>query len=76
MSSDPSPTLTGRLVNGSYALASPLQLRVPTGTPLLLQLYVVFYLLPEVGIAIPAFWAAIAGLAINYSAYEAEIYRA
>jgi polar amino acid transport system substrate-binding protein len=46
------------------------------GTPLLLQLYVVFYLLPEVGIAIPAFWAAIAGLAINYSAYEAEIYRA
>jgi polar amino acid transport system substrate-binding protein len=46
------------------------------GTPLLLQLYVVFYLLPEVGIRIPAFWAAIAGLAINYSAYEAEIYRA
>ncbi len=46
------------------------------GTPLLLQLYVVFYLLPEVGIAIPAFYAAVAGLAINYSAYEAEIYRA
>lgn len=46
------------------------------GTPLLLQLYVVFYLLPEVGLAIPAFFAAIAGLAINYSAYEAEIYRA
>ncbi len=46
------------------------------GTPLLLQLYVVFYLLPEIGIAIPAFYAAVAGLAINYSAYEAEIYRA
>ncbi len=45
------------------------------GTPLLLQLYVVFYLLPEIGIAIPAFYAAIAGLAFNYSAYEAEIYR-
>jgi polar amino acid transport system substrate-binding protein len=51
-------------------------IEVLRGTPLLLQLYVVFYLLPEVGIRIPAFWAAIAGLAINYSAYEAEIYRA
>ncbi len=46
------------------------------GTPLLLQLYVVFFLLPEIGIRIPAFFAAVAGLAINYSAYEAEIYRA
>ena len=46
------------------------------GTPLLLQLYVIFFLLPEIGIAIPAFYAAVGGLAINYSAYEAEIYRA
>jgi polar amino acid transport system substrate-binding protein len=46
------------------------------GTPLLLQLYVIFFLLPEIGLAIPAFFAAVAGLAINYSAYEAEIYRA
>jgi polar amino acid transport system substrate-binding protein len=46
------------------------------GTPLLLQLYVIFFLLPEIGLAIPAFYAAVAGLAINYSAYEAEIYRA
>jgi len=46
------------------------------GTPLLLQLYVLFFLLPEIGIRIPAFFAAVAGLAINYSAYEAEIYRA
>jgi polar amino acid transport system substrate-binding protein len=46
------------------------------GTPLMLQLYVLYFLLPEVGIKIPAFYAAIIGLAINYSAYEAEIYRA
>ena len=46
------------------------------GTPLMLQLYVIYYLLPEVGIKIDAIYAAIAGLAINYSAYEAEIYRA
>ncbi len=46
------------------------------GTPLLLQLWVIFFLLPELGWNIPAFYAAVAGLAINYSAYEAEIYRA
>lgn len=46
------------------------------GTPLVLQLYVIFFLLPEIGLSISAFGAAILGLAINYSAYEAEIYRA
>jgi polar amino acid transport system substrate-binding protein len=46
------------------------------GTPLMLQLFVLYFLLPEIGITIPAFFAAIIGLAINYSAYEAEIYRA
>lgn len=46
------------------------------GTPLVLQLYVIFFLLPEIGISIHAFWAAVIGLAMNYSAYEAEIYRA
>jgi polar amino acid transport system substrate-binding protein len=42
----------------------------------MLQLFVIFFLLPEIGIVIPPVGAAIAGLAINYSAYEAEIYRA
>jgi len=46
------------------------------GTPLMLQLYFIFFFLPEIGINVPAFWTAILGLAINYSAYESEIYRA
>lgn len=46
------------------------------GTPLMLQLYFLFFLLPGVGITIPALPTAILGLAINYSAYESEIYRA
>lgn len=41
------------------------------GTPLMLQLYVLFYLLN-----LSAWQAGIIGLALNYSAYEAEIYRA
>ena len=46
------------------------------GTPLMLQLYFIFFFLPEAGIRVPAFWTAILGLAVNYSAYESEIYRA
>lgn len=49
---------------------------VVRGTPLMLQLFVLFYLLPELNIYLPAIVAGILGLAINYSAYEAEIYRA
>ncbi len=53
-----------------------LYVEVIRGTPLVLQLYVIFFLLPEIGVSVHSFWAAIIGLAINYSAYEAEIYRA
>jgi polar amino acid transport system substrate-binding protein len=46
------------------------------GTPLLMQLYFIFFVLPDMGIALQPFWAGVLGLAINYSAYEAENYRA
>lgn len=46
------------------------------GTPLMLQLFVIFYMLPNLGLAVAPLPAAIAGLALNYAAYEAEIYRA
>ncbi len=67
----------GRLY-GPAVVRAPLTAYVEflRGTPLMLQLYFVFFFLPEIGIAIPAFWTAIVGLAINYSAYESEIYRA
>jgi len=44
------------------------------GTPLLLQLFVLYYGIAEV-IRLPAFAAALLGLALNYAAYESEIYR-
>ena len=46
------------------------------GTPVMLQLFFIFFFLPEIGIVVPAFGTAILGLAVNYSAYESEIYRA
>jgi polar amino acid transport system substrate-binding protein len=71
----------------------PLLVRVPCGvwvevirgTPLLLQLFVVYFLIPELFIKagledwikwLSPFVAGVLGLAINYSAYEAENYRA
>jgi polar amino acid transport system substrate-binding protein len=46
------------------------------GTPVLLQLAVIYYGLPYLGIRLEAFWAGVLGLALNYAAYEAENYRA
>ena len=44
------------------------------GTPLLLQLFVLYFGLASV-VQLPAFVAALLGLALNYAAYESEIYR-
>jgi polar amino acid transport system substrate-binding protein len=73
----------GRLY-GPWLVRAPLTayVEILRGTPLLLQLIVIFYLLPSVvpmpGWLIPYYpiVAAVAGLGVNYSAYEAEIYRA
>ena len=45
-------------------------------TPLLIQLFFCYYVLPEIGITIPALITGITVLGINYSAYTAEVYRA
>jgi polar amino acid transport system substrate-binding protein len=44
------------------------------GTPLLLQLFVIYFGLAGV-VQLPAFLAALIGLGLNYGAYESEIYR-
>ena len=51
-------------------------IEVIRGTPLLIQLYLIYYGLPNVGIKLNAFVAAVLGLGLNYAAYEAENYRA
>jgi polar amino acid transport system substrate-binding protein len=45
------------------------------GTPVLLQLFILYYGLAAV-VRLPAWLAAIIGLGLNYAAYESEIYRA
>ena len=46
------------------------------GTPLLVQLFLIFYGLPSVGIVLDAFPAALIGFTLNVGAYSSEIVRA
>jgi cystine transport system permease protein len=46
------------------------------GTPLLVQLFLIFYGLPSVGIVLDAFTAALIGFTLNVGAYTSEIIRA
>ena len=64
-------------VYGSPLVRAPLAVYVEIirGTPVLLQLFVLYYGLSGF-IRLPAFVAAVLGLGLNYAAYESEIYRA
>ncbi|AXH11743.1 amino acid ABC transporter permease [Halarcobacter bivalviorum] len=46
------------------------------GTPLLIQLFFIYYGLPQVGISMSSHEAAIIGLSLNFGAYMSEIVRA
>ena len=46
------------------------------GTPLLVQLYFLFYIFPEWGVSLTAFATGVFGLGVFYSAYTTEVYRA
>jgi polar amino acid transport system permease protein len=50
--------------------------QVIRSTPLLVQLYFLFFVLPEVGIVMPPFLTGVIGLGVHYSCYIAEVYRA
>ena len=46
------------------------------GTPLLVQLYFLFYILPEAGITLSPLVAGVVGLGLHYATYTSEVYRA
>ena len=67
---------TGRVYGGrTLRLGLIAYVELIRGTPILLQLFVLYYGLAD-AIRLPAFIAALLGLALNYAAYESEIYRA
>ena len=66
---------SGRIYGGGLARAVLTgYVELVRGTPVLLQLFVLYYGLSSV-VRLPAFVAALLGLGLNYAAYESEIYR-
>lgn len=66
---------TGRIYgNPVVRVLLTLYVEATRGTPVLLQLFVLYYGLSAV-VKLPAFVAALLGLGLNYAAYESEIYR-
>ncbi|HTR17007.1 MAG TPA: ABC transporter substrate-binding protein/permease [Acetobacteraceae bacterium] len=51
-------------------------IEIVRGTPLLIQILFIFFGLPNIGIRLDPFVAAVIALGLNYGAYEAENYRA
>jgi ectoine/hydroxyectoine ABC transporter permease protein EhuD len=60
---------TLRLISTTYV-------EVIRGTPCLLQLFYIYFVLPAFGIRLDPFPAGVVGLSVNYSAYLSEVYRA
>lgn len=67
-----------RLNRRRWYLYTPAQafIELVRGTPLLVQLFYLFFVLPFVGITMSPILTGILGLGINYGAYMSEIYRA
>jgi polar amino acid transport system permease protein len=63
-----SPNLLLRGIGSFYV-------EVIRGTPLLLQLVYIYYVLPSFGVNLDPLLAAIVGLTLNYTAYMSEVYR-
>ncbi len=68
-------SLAGRYGGRVAHVASRAYVELFRGTPVLLQLYVLYYGLAP-WVALDAFTAAVVGLGLNYAAYESELYRA
>ena len=66
---------TGRIYGAAPVRAAfTFYVELVRGTPVLLQLFVLYYGLASI-VNLPAFVAALLGLGLNYAAYESEIYR-
>jgi polar amino acid transport system permease protein len=56
--------------------AASLYVSLVRGTPLLVQIYVIFYALPQLGLVLDPIPSGILALGFNYGAYMTEIFRA
>jgi polar amino acid transport system permease protein len=65
-----------RSANGWIARPTAMLVEFIRGTPLLVQLYFIFFVLPDAGILLPPLVAGVIGMGLHYATYTAEVYRA
>ena len=71
----------GGILFAVIALYAPLVIRLPfrfvawlfMGTPLLLQLFLIYFGLVQIGIDLPAFVAGVIGLGVHFAVYNSEL---
>lgn len=60
----------------ALSLAGSAVINVIRGLPIIVQLFYIYFVLPDFGVQLTAFQAGVIGLGIAYSAYQAENFRA
>lgn len=58
------------------AQATTIFIEVVRSTPVLIQLFILFYVLPDFGVTLSPMTAGVIGLGVHYACYYAEVYRA
>ncbi|MCU4651457.1 amino acid ABC transporter permease [Roseibacterium sp. SDUM158016] len=74
-------SFVGGIILAVIALYAPLVVRLPfrlfawlfMGTPLLLQLFLIYFGLVQIGIDLPAFVAGVVGLGLHFAVYNSEL---
>jgi polar amino acid transport system permease protein len=74
-------SFVGGVIFAVVALYAPLVVRLPfrafawlfMGTPLLLQLFLIYFGLVQIGIDLPAFVAGVVGLGLHFAVYNSEL---
>jgi polar amino acid transport system permease protein len=62
--------------NRAASMFATTVINVIRGLPIIVQLFYIYFVLPDIGIQLSAFQAGVAGLGFAYSAYQAENFRA
>ena len=60
----------------AVALPTGLIVELIRSTPLLIQIYFIYYVFPQYGVILPALAAGTLGIALHYGCYLSEVYRA
>jgi len=60
----------------ALSVTADVVINVIRGLPIIVQLFYIYFVLPEFGVELTAFQAGVIGLGIAYSAYQAENFRA